>query len=61
MCEDNDVELKRSPLDYFMAAFPPNALKRILTLTNKSLRKNEGKEIELGELLLWSGLIDHKI
>jgi Transposase IS4 len=47
MCEDDDVELKRSPLDYFMAAFPPTALKHILTLTNKSLRKNGGKEIEL--------------
>jgi hypothetical protein len=57
MCEDDNVELKCSPLDYFMAAFPPNALKRILTLTNKRLCKNEGKEIELGELLL----IDHKI
>jgi Transposase IS4 len=52
MCEDDEVELKHSPLDYFMAAFPPTALKRILTLTNKSLRKNGGKEIELGEFLL---------
>jgi hypothetical protein len=34
-----------------MAAFPPNALKCILLLTNKSLQKNRGKEIELGELL----------
>jgi hypothetical protein len=49
MCEDGDVELKSSPLDYFMVAFPPNALKCILILTNKSLRKNNGKEIELGE------------
>jgi Transposase IS4 len=51
MCEDDNVELKHSPLDYFMAAFPPNALKRILILTNKSLQNNKWKEIELGELL----------
>jgi Transposase IS4 len=57
MCEDDDVELKRSPLDYFLAAFPPNALKRILTLTNKSLCKNEGKEIKLGELLWFFGVV----
>jgi Transposase IS4 len=40
-----------------MVAFPPNALKRILILTNKSLRKNEGKEIELGELLWFFGVV----
>jgi Transposase IS4 len=57
MCEDDDLELKCYPLDYFMAAFPPNALKRILILTNKSLRKNEGKEIELGELLQFFGVV----
>jgi Transposase IS4 len=57
MSEDDDVELKRSPLDYFMVAFPPNALKRILILTNKSLRKNKGKEIELGELLRFFGVV----
>jgi hypothetical protein len=55
MCEDDDMELTHSPLDYFMAAFPPNALKQILILTNKSLRKNEGKEIELRDSSLeWS-------
>jgi hypothetical protein len=37
MCEDDEVELKRSALDYFLAAFPPSALKCILILTNKSL------------------------
>jgi Transposase IS4 len=60
MCEDDNLELKhakRSPLDYFMVAFPPNALKQILILTNKSLRKNQGKEIELGELLQFFGVI----
>jgi Transposase IS4 len=40
-----------------MVAFPPNALKRILILTNKRLRKNEGKEIELGELLRFFGVV----
>jgi Transposase IS4 len=57
MSEDDDRDLKCSPLDYFLAAFPPTALKRILTLTNKSLRKNGGKEIELGELLRFFGVI----
>jgi Transposase IS4 len=57
MSKDDGVELKHTPLDYFMAAFPPNALKQILILTNKSLRKNEGKEIELGELLRFFGVI----
>jgi Transposase IS4 len=57
MCEDDNMELKRSPLDYFMAAFPPTTLKRILTLTNKSLHKNGGKEIELGELSRFFGVV----
>jgi Transposase IS4 len=57
MSEDDDQDLKHSSLDYFLAAFPPTALKRILTLTNKSLRKNGGKEIELGELLRFFGVI----
>jgi hypothetical protein len=60
MCEDNNMDLKRSALEYFMAAFLPKALKRILFLTNKSLQKNEGKEIEFGRinLVLWNGSID---
>jgi Transposase IS4 len=57
MCEDDNWEYKHSPLDYFLAAFPPTTLKQILTLTNKSLRKNGGKEIELGELLRFFGVI----
>jgi Transposase IS4 len=57
MCEDDDVELKCSALDYFIAAFPPNALKCILILTNKSLQKNERKEIELGEVLQFFGVV----
>jgi Transposase IS4 len=57
MCEDDNMELKHSALDYFMAVFPPNALKCILILTNKSLRKNKGKEIELGELLQFFGVV----
>jgi Transposase IS4 len=57
MSEDDDQDLKRSPLDYFLVAFPPTALKRILTLTNKSLRNNGGKEIELGELLRFFGVV----
>jgi hypothetical protein len=57
MSEDNDRDLKRSLLDYSLAAFPPTTLKRILTLTNKSLRKNGGKEIELGELLRFFGVV----
>jgi hypothetical protein len=63
MCEDDDLELKHSALDYFMVAFLPNSLKHILILTNKSLQKNKGKEIEFGKItmVLWSGLIDHKI
>jgi hypothetical protein len=40
-----------------MAAFLPNALKCILLLTNKNLRKNKGKEIELGELLWFFGVV----
>jgi hypothetical protein len=47
MCEDDGMELKHSALDYFMAAFLPNALKLILILTNKSLQKNEGKRLNL--------------
>jgi Transposase IS4 len=57
MCEDDNMELKHSALDYFMVAFPPNALKHILIVTNKSLRKNKGKEIELGELLQFFGVV----
>jgi hypothetical protein len=52
MCQDDDVELKRSALDYFMAV-----LKRILTLSNKSLRKNGGKKIKQGELLRFFGVV----
>jgi Transposase IS4 len=56
MSED-DVELKHSALDYFMAAFPTIALKDILLLTNTSLQKNKGKEIESGELLWFFGVL----
>jgi hypothetical protein len=37
MCEDDNVELQCSALDYVMEAFPSNALNCILILTNKSL------------------------
>jgi hypothetical protein len=47
LSEHNDVDLKHSVLDYFMAAFPPNALKCIILLAKKSLWKNEETEIEL--------------
>jgi Transposase IS4 len=40
-----------------MAAFLPNALKHILLLTNTSLQKNKGKEIEWGELLWFFGVV----
>jgi hypothetical protein len=55
MSEDNDLELKHSALDCFMAAFPPNGLKSILILTTKKVQNNKGKEIELGELLWFFG------
>jgi Transposase IS4 len=53
MSEDDDQELKWISL---WQRFH-NALKHILLLTNKSLQKNEGKEIELGELLQFFGVV----
>jgi hypothetical protein len=43
-----------------MAAFPPNALKCILLLTNKTLQKKKEKEIELGELLQFFRMVTTK-
>jgi hypothetical protein len=36
MTEDNIVGMEQLPLDYFMACFPPQAMRNIIALTNKS-------------------------
>jgi hypothetical protein len=48
MSEDDDVGLERSVLDYFVACFPPNAMKNIMYLTNKKLEEDEQPEMEMG-------------
>jgi hypothetical protein len=40
-----------------MAVFPPNGSKHIPLLTNGILQKNKGKDIELGELLWFFGVV----
>jgi hypothetical protein len=45
MLEDNDLDLKHSALDHFMAAFAPNTLKYILLLTNNILQRTKGKRL----------------
>ena len=54
--EGDDVNLTRSCLHYFEAAFPSNALRRILHLTNRKLRAKEVDEIDMGELYKFFGI-----
>jgi hypothetical protein len=56
MTEYDDVGMERSPLDYFMACFPPQAMRNIINLTNKKLREDDLQEMEMGELLKFFGV-----
>jgi hypothetical protein len=57
MSEDDDVGGERCVLDYFIACFPPNAMKHILYLTNKKLEEYEQPEMGKGELLKFFGVL----
>jgi Transposase IS4 len=57
MTEDSNVEMERLPLDYFMACFPPQAMRNIITLTNKKLHEDDLQEMEMGELLKFFGVL----
>jgi hypothetical protein len=74
--EDDDQDLKRSLLDYFLAAFPPAALKRNQQEFTQEWRERdrtypyqqestqewrERDQTRRVIKVLWSGLIDHKI
>jgi hypothetical protein len=55
MTEGNDVGLNWLLLDYFLACFPPNAMKNIIYLTNKKLEEDKQPEMVMGELLKFLG------
>ena len=57
MKEEDDLGCKRPLLDYFMATFPPAALKRILKLTNEKLEEAECSEMDVGDLLKFFGVL----
>jgi Transposase IS4 len=57
MSEDDDVGSERSVLDYFLACFPPNAMKHIMYLTNKKLEEDKQPEMGMGELLKFFGVL----
>jgi hypothetical protein len=40
MAEDNNVGKEQLLLDYFMACFPPQAMRNIIALTDKKLHKD---------------------
>jgi hypothetical protein len=55
MLQDDDVGLVRTVLDYFLACFPPIAMKNIIYLTNKKLVEDKLPEMGMGELLKFFG------
>jgi Transposase IS4 len=57
MTEDNNVGMEQSLLDYFMACFPPQAMRNIIALTNKKLRDDDLQGMEMGELLKLFGVL----
>jgi Transposase IS4 len=57
MSGDDDVGCELSVLDYFIACFPPNAMKHILYLMNKKLEEDEQPEMGMGELLKFFGVL----
>jgi hypothetical protein len=44
----NAVGIDQSVLDYFLACFPPNAMKNIIYLTNKKLEEDKNQIWEWG-------------
>jgi Transposase IS4 len=44
-------------LDYFLACFPPIAMKNIIYLTKKKLEEDEQPEMGMGELLKFFGIL----
>jgi Transposase IS4 len=57
MSEDDAVGIDQSVLDYFLACFPPNAMKNIIYLTNKKLEEDKKPDIGMGELLKFFGVL----
>jgi Transposase IS4 len=57
MTEDDNVGMEQPPLDYFMACFPPQAMRNIIALTNKKLCEDDQQEMEMGELLKFFGVL----
>jgi hypothetical protein len=53
MSEDDDVGLDQSVLDYFLACFPPNALKNMIYLANKKLEEDKQPATGMGEPLVY--------
>jgi hypothetical protein len=54
---EDDLLGSRTMLDYFLSVFPPNAMKRIILLTNVKLRDNNMQEIDIGDLLKFFGIM----
>jgi hypothetical protein len=57
MMEDNNVGMDWLSLDYFLACFPPQAMRNIIALTNKKLHIDDLQEMEMGELLKLFGVL----
>jgi hypothetical protein len=56
MTEGDDPDQKRTMMQYFMAVFPNNSMRRIIQLTNKKLRDKDIDEIDVGDLLKFFGI-----
>jgi hypothetical protein len=57
MTEDDNVGMEQLLLDYFMACFPPQAMRNIIALMSKKLREDDLQEMEMGELLKFFGVL----
>jgi Transposase IS4 len=57
MSEDDDMGIGRMVLDYFLACFPPIAMKNIIHMTNKKLEEDEQPEMGMGELRKFFGVL----
>lgn len=57
MKEGDDTDEDRTLLDYFMAVFPPRALRRIIKETNYKLLAEKANTIDVGDILKFFGVM----
>lgn len=55
MSAGDDERQNRPIIDYFLAAFPPRAMRDILSLTNAKLHDADLEQMEIGELIYFLG------